>query len=89
MNSKSSTSLNNDSALDEVSLLQWTVSLFSSIASEKYNGRKSSSRISVTSIISTNLVLQASLSLCLKDSGQNSSILISIQFLRGTDKLKK
>ena len=41
------------------------------------------------SILSTNLVLQTSLSLCVKDSGQCSSILSLRQFLRGTDKLEK
>ena len=43
----------------------------------------------MSSIVSTNLVLQTTLSLCFKDSGQYSSILSLTQFLRGTDKLKK
>ena len=38
------------------------------------------------SILSTHLVLQTSLSLCLNDSRQYNSILSLRQFLRGTDK---
>ena len=41
------------------------------------------------SILSTHLVLQTSLSLCFKDSGQYSSILSLRQFLCGTHKVKK